>query len=64
MKDVTIRDWDMAPVAVIIGEVGGVMCDLNANKILFSGAFEKEKGSIVARDKNLVNDIFEKIRVM
>lgn len=54
VKDVVIRDWDVAPASVIISEVGGVMTDLDGCKIQYWGAFEKENGLIVARDSHLL----------
>lgn len=57
VKDVVVRDWDIAPIAVLINEVGGVMVDLDGNAIEFHGSFEKEKGLIVARDQALVDSV-------
>ncbi|STX51390.1 myo-inositol-1(or 4)-monophosphatase [Legionella busanensis] len=57
VKDVVIRDWDLAPAAVIINEVGGVLTDLTGEIISFTGSFQKNKGLIVARDKYLLKSI-------
>lgn len=53
IKDVVVRDWDIAPVAVMLGEVGGVMCDLAGAPMQFTGPYEKKGGLIVARDPSL-----------
>jgi len=55
VKDVVIRDWDVAPAEVIIREVGGVIADLNGYGIHYSGAFDKENGLVVARDRCLLD---------
>ena len=52
-KDVVVRDWDIAPASVIIGEVGGVICDLKGKRIPFTGSFEKHEGLVVARDQSV-----------
>jgi 3'(2'), 5'-bisphosphate nucleotidase len=57
VKDVTIRDWDIAPIAVMIEEVGGVLCDLNGRSINFTGRFDKECGLIVARDQDIADRV-------
>tara|TARA_B100000787_G_scaffold170061_1_gene163746 strand:- start:5447 stop:6223 length:777 start_codon:yes stop_codon:yes gene_type:complete len=54
VKDVVVRDWDLAPVDVILTEVGGSICLLNGEKYLYSGSYEKENGFIVARDESLM----------
>jgi len=61
IKDVVVRDWDIAPAAVIINEVNGVLCDLNGENIKLSGSFENDNGLIVARDKFLVEKIIDLI---
>ncbi|MGQ3890889.1 inositol monophosphatase family protein [Legionella sp. CNM-4043-24] len=53
VKDVLFRDWDVAPVAVILHETGGIMSDLRGGAIPFSGSFENSSGLIIARDKAL-----------
>ena len=54
VKDVVVRDWDLAPADVILKEVGGSICLLNGEKYLYSGSYEKENGFIVARDESLM----------
>ncbi|MDA9282320.1 hypothetical protein N9P68_00230 [Pseudomonadales bacterium] len=57
VKDVTVRDWDLAPADAILTEVGGCICLLNGEKYLYSGLYEKENGFIVARDELLMTKI-------
>ena len=54
VKDVVVRDWDLAPVDIILSEVGGCICLLNGDRYLYSGSYEKENGFIIARDKSLM----------
>ena len=54
VKDVVVRDWDLAPVDIILSEVGGYICLLNGDRYLYSGSYKKENGFIVARDKSLM----------
>jgi 3'-phosphoadenosine 5'-phosphosulfate (PAPS) 3'-phosphatase len=58
-KDVVIRDWDIAPVFVLINEVGGIICDLNGKKIEFLGSFDNNNGLLVARDELLVKQVLK-----
>jgi len=51
VKDVCVRDWDLAPAIVILGEVGGCLMQANNIPYTFNGAYLKENGFIVARDK-------------
>lgn len=50
VKDVCVRDWDLAPAAVILYEVGGHLLLSDGSSYVFDGAFEKTDGFIVARD--------------
>lgn len=52
-KDVVVRDWDMAPAAAILAEVGGVLLTGEGALYRFDGAMEKPSGCIVARDEAL-----------
>jgi len=49
VKDVIIRDWDIAPVLRIIEELNGFVTDLTGNKIELKGSFVKKKGLIVSK---------------
>lgn len=57
IKDVVVRDWDIAPAIVIINEVGGVLRDLNGENIKLTGSFDNNTGLIVARDISLMEKI-------
>jgi 3'-phosphoadenosine 5'-phosphosulfate (PAPS) 3'-phosphatase len=47
VKDITVRDWDIAPAHLVIGEAGGVLQGLHgAAEIAYSGSYER--GGIVA----------------
>ena len=59
IKDVVVRDWDIAPAKVILDEVGGILFDLNGNSIDFCDSHEKTSGLIVARDKHLASQIVQ-----
>lgn len=55
IKDVCVRDWDLAPAAVVLAEVGGGICMSDGSPYIFDGPFEKDGGFIVARDLPLLN---------
>lgn len=54
VKDVCVRDWDIAPAAVILGEVMGFLSLPDGMPFRFCGSFEKTTGFIVARDSDLL----------
>jgi len=56
VKDVCVRDWDIAPAAVILHEVGGCLSMPDGSPYVFSGKFEKLQGFIVARDASLMKN--------
>jgi len=62
VKDITFRDWDIAPAMLIIKEVGGVLVDFDGKKIKLSGSFEKNNGLIVSRDSVLSKKIINFVR--
>lgn len=55
VKDVVVRDWDIAPVAPIMANVGGVLCLPNGMEFSFEGPMEKPLGILAARDKDLAS---------
>jgi 3'(2'), 5'-bisphosphate nucleotidase len=59
VKDVSVRDWDLAPAAVILQEVGGCLALADGSPYVFDGAYEKVGGFIVARDEMLMNKVVE-----
>jgi len=62
VKDVIIRDWDIAPSSVLIKELGGIIWDLNGRKINFTGSVEKKDGLLVARDLSLASAVLSKLQ--
>jgi 3'(2'), 5'-bisphosphate nucleotidase len=52
VKRVTVRDWDMAPAAVLLAETGGCLALPDGQPFGFDGPMEK-LGVIVARDTGL-----------
>lgn len=54
VKDVVIRDWDIAPVEVILREVNAAIKDFDDRNIEYQGGFEKNNGLVVARDSGLL----------
>ena len=53
VKDVVMRDWDIAPAEVILIEVNAIIKDFDSKNIEYKGKFEKNNGLIVARDNTL-----------
>ena len=62
VKDVSVRDWDLAPAWVILQEVGGCLMQITGDLFNFKGSYEKEKGFIVARDKVLMNSALDALK--
>jgi len=63
VKNVKVRDWDMAPVAAILNEVGGCMSLPNGNPYEFTGSMLKPDGVIVARDSRLLAETVKKFSI-
>jgi len=59
VKDVCVRDWDLAPAAVILQEVGGILCLATGEAYPFYGVYEKGSGFIVARDASLMSSALD-----
>jgi 3'(2'), 5'-bisphosphate nucleotidase len=57
VKDVVVRDWDLAPASVILKEVNGVLIQADGNDYSFSGSFEKTTGFVIARDEKLSGEV-------
>lgn len=53
VKDITVRDWDLAPGHLIIQEAGGVLTDLRGFGIDYSGGMEQRCGLIAAASATL-----------
>ncbi|MBK9080688.1 MAG: inositol monophosphatase [Rhizobiales bacterium] len=50
VKDVVVRDWDMAPAAVLLAETGCVLERVGGGAYRFDGPIEKLDGVVAARD--------------
>lgn len=59
VKDVLIRDWDIAPAYVILNELGCHLSDLKGESILFTGSHEKNNGLIVAANVSLARKVVD-----
>lgn len=53
VKDVVTRDWDIAPAAAVLAEVGGVLSLPNGAPYRFAGEMDKPFGVLAARDAEL-----------
>ncbi|WP_415886884.1 3'(2'),5'-bisphosphate nucleotidase CysQ family protein [Neptuniibacter sp. QD37_6] len=62
VKDVIVRDWDLAPVAVIANELGYHLHDINGEKVCFDGQTEEINGLIVSPDLSLVDKVVRLVR--
>jgi len=62
VKNVAIRDWDVAPAAVILAEVGGRLTGLSGEEWDYAGGLEKTGGLIVARDDALLAEAVAAVR--
>jgi 3'(2'), 5'-bisphosphate nucleotidase len=62
LKDVIVRDWDLAPAALIVEEVGGTLLRLDGSHYNFVGPFEKQGGFVVASSCSLAEDVVRAIR--
>ena len=61
IKNVTVRDWDLAPAYVILSEVGGDLSLINGEKYNFTASMDKDEGFIVSRDLKLKKEILNAI---
>jgi len=56
VKDVTVRDWDMAP-AMAFAKFGGGVCNLSGEPLVLGQKIEFDDGLIVSHDVELVGEI-------
>ena len=54
VKDVVLRDWDLAPGHLILSEAGGCMADLQGRPPAYVGSLEKRGGIVAARSTDLL----------
>lgn len=59
VKDVTVRDWDLAPGDLILREAGGVLVDLAGRQIDYGGGLEKACGLIAAATPRLARTVVD-----
>jgi 3'(2'), 5'-bisphosphate nucleotidase len=57
VKDVTVRDWDLAPGHLILQEAGGVLVDLLGREINYGGGMEQRGGLIAAASQGLTDRV-------
>ena len=57
VKDVTVRDWDLAPGHLILNEAGGVLVDLHGNEINYGGSMEQTGGLIATASQGIVDRV-------
>ena len=53
IKDVVVRDWDIAPAYVLINEVGGFVTLVHGIPYEFRGSYEKDLGIVFSREHAL-----------
>jgi 3'(2'), 5'-bisphosphate nucleotidase len=53
VKDVVVRDWDVAPALAVLRSVGALLTQANGSPFLLAGAYDKPGGLLVARDRTL-----------
>lgn len=54
VKRVPVRDWDLAPAAVVLAEVGALLTTASGEPWPFDGSMLKTQGLIAARDPDLL----------
>ncbi|MEZ9645217.1 3'(2'),5'-bisphosphate nucleotidase CysQ [Vibrio sp. 10N.261.52.C2] len=58
VKDVIVRDWDLAPAELILREVGGVLTDIQGEWNKYEGSYEVE-GIVCTRNHELHCEVFD-----
>lgn len=56
VKDVTVRDWDLAPADLILGRAGGELTTLAGDSVPYSGGFERV-GLIAVANRGLAEQV-------
>ena len=57
IKDVVVRDWDVAPALALVQGVGAFMSRIDCSPFLLTGSYEKFDGLIVTADARLGNRV-------
>jgi 3'-phosphoadenosine 5'-phosphosulfate (PAPS) 3'-phosphatase len=58
IKDVTVRDWDLAAPKLILNEVGGDLSTVNGDQLSFEDGYERA-GIIAAPSKKQCEEVAE-----
>jgi 3'(2'), 5'-bisphosphate nucleotidase len=58
IKDVGVRDWDLAPADLILARAGGVLTTLDGDSLSYKGDFER-KGLIAAANRTLLMQVLK-----
>ena len=61
VKDVTVRDWDLAPADLILALAGGILVNLAGDPVPYKGSFERA-GLIAANNRTLADQAQNCIR--
>ncbi len=61
VKDVIVRDWDLAPAYVVLKELGCNILMLDGKDFTFSGPMEKNEGFVIARDSILIDKVISSV---
>ena len=57
VKDVTVRNWDLAPGHLILTETGGDLVDLHGHKINYGESLVQTTGLIAAASRGIVDKV-------
>jgi 3'(2'), 5'-bisphosphate nucleotidase len=57
IKDVVVRDWDVAPALALAHEVGASVTRIDGTPFLLQGSYAKRDGLIVASDATLGSEV-------
>ena len=58
VKDITFRDWDIAPALAFLPFLNGRIADLDNNDIVLGCSIEFNKGLIVSHENEIINKTF------
>jgi len=62
IKDVVVRDWDIAPAYLILLESGGKLTLPTGEEYIFDGPIEKTTGVVAVSSNSLANKVYEIIK--
>ncbi|WP_415900044.1 3'(2'),5'-bisphosphate nucleotidase CysQ family protein [Neptuniibacter sp. QD48_11] len=57
VKDVVVRDWDLAPVAAIANELNYYIYDINGKRVCFEQKVEEINGLIISPNLSLIDKV-------